>query len=108
MKFRIPSREQIGKLLSTIRSCVPVLKADIARGLSRDEFLPVFQPLVELRTGQLTGFEVLARWNHRRLGLLTPADFIPAVEKSGLIDGMTTAILKRLSCHQCWPAARSD
>jgi PAS domain S-box-containing protein len=95
MKIRIPSREQTGKILSTIRSCLSVLNADIARGLSRDEFLPVFQPLVELRTGQLTGFEVLARWNHRRLGLLMPADFIPAVEKSGLIDGMTIAILKK-------------
>jgi len=72
-----------------------LLKADIAAGLRRDEFFPVFQPLVELRTGQLAGFEVLARWNYRRQQLLMPADFIPAVEGSGLIDGLTIAILNK-------------
>jgi PAS domain S-box-containing protein len=72
-----------------------LMKADIAAGLRRDEFFPVFQPQVELRTGQLTGFEVLARWNYRRQQLLMPADFIPAVEGSGLIDGVTIAILKK-------------
>jgi len=72
-----------------------LVKADIAAGLRRDEFFPVFQPLVELRTGQLSGFEVLARWNYRRQELLMPADFIPAVEGSGLIDGLTIGILKR-------------
>lgn len=72
-----------------------LMKADIAAGLRRDEFFPVFQPVVELRTGQLAGFEVLARWNYRRQQLLMPADFIPAVEGSGLIDGVTIAILKK-------------
>ena len=64
-------------------------KSEIAKALRNGDFFPVFQPLVELRTGQLAGFEVLARWSHRRHGLLMPADFISAVEKSGLSDGMT-------------------
>ena len=74
---------------------MPFPKAAIATGLRRDEFFPVFQPLVELRTGRLAGLEVLARWNRRREGLLMPADFIPDVERSGLIDGVTIAILKK-------------
>ncbi|MFZ0632823.1 MAG: EAL domain-containing protein [Acidobacteriaceae bacterium] len=72
-----------------------LLKADIAAGLRRDEFFPVFQPLVELRTGQIAGFEALARWNYRRQELLMPADFIPVVEGSGLIDGLTITILNK-------------
>ena len=71
------------------------LKTEIARALRLGEFFPVFQPLVELRTGQLAGFEVLARWNHKRHGLLMPADFIPAAESSGLIDELAIAILKK-------------
>lgn len=70
-------------------------KAAIAGALKHDEFFPVFQPLVQLRTGQLAGFEVLARWQHGRQGLVMPVDFIPAVEKSGLIDGLTVALLKK-------------
>ena len=67
--------------------------ADIRRALDEDEFFPVFQPQVELRTGQLTGFEILARWNHKELGLIAPDDFIPAVEKSGLIDNLSRTLL---------------
>ncbi|MGC2637461.1 MAG: EAL domain-containing protein [Acidobacteriaceae bacterium] len=74
---------------------MPFPKAEIASALRLNEFFPVFQPQVELRTGQLLGFEVLARWNHKREGLLMPSDFIPTVERSGLIDGMSMAILKK-------------
>jgi PAS domain S-box-containing protein len=79
---------------------MPFVKAQIAKALRHHEFFPVFQPLVELRTGQLAGFEVLARWNHMRQGLVMPADFIPAVERSGLIDEFTIAILKEAFASQ--------
>lgn len=68
---------------------------DIRRGLQEGEFYPVFQPQVELRTGKLVGFEVLARWRRKRLGEISPEVFIPAVEKSGLIDKLTEAILRK-------------
>src|SRR5579875_328889 len=83
MKMQLTTRKRIGKIINAIRSCAPILKADIAAGLRRDEFLPVFQPAVEFRTGQLAGFEVLACWDHRRRGPLMPADFISGVERSG-------------------------
>src|ERR1035437_1404088 len=66
---------------------------DLLGAFERDEVVPFFQPLVELRTGQLAGFEVLARWNHPGLGTILPDHFIPTVEKIGLIDKLTQAIL---------------
>jgi PAS domain S-box-containing protein len=68
---------------------------DLHRAFDEDEFYPFFQPLVELRTGQLAGFELLARWKHPRLGLILPDDFIPAVEKSGSINELTRQILEK-------------
>ena len=56
--------------------------------LDRDEFFPVFQPIVELRTGRLTGFELLARWRHA-----TPDEFIPWIEASGLSSRLTQTLL---------------
>jgi EAL domain-containing protein (putative c-di-GMP-specific phosphodiesterase class I) len=70
-------------------------EADIQSGFAQDEFFPVFQPLVELRTGQLVGFEALARWRNKKLGLVSPDDFIPVMEQSGLIDRLTTVILEK-------------
>jgi PAS domain S-box-containing protein len=68
---------------------------DLHRAFDKDEFYPYFQPLIELRTGQLAGFELLARWRHPRLGIVPPDDFIPAVEKSGFINQLTRQILKK-------------
>jgi len=70
-------------------------KADIRRAFDEDEFFPVFQPQVELRTGQLVGFEVLARWRHKKLGAVGPDDFIPALEQCGLIDELTRVMLEK-------------
>lgn len=70
-------------------------KADIHRAFDEGEFFPVFQPQVELRTGQLVGFEVLARWQHKSLGLIGPDDFVPVVEESGLIDELTRMLLEK-------------
>jgi predicted signal transduction protein with EAL and GGDEF domain len=50
---------------------------------------------VELRTNQLAGFEVLARWNHGKLGSIPPEVFMPVVEKSGLINRLTKTMLER-------------
>jgi PAS domain S-box-containing protein len=82
--------------------------ADIHRALDEDEFFPFFQPLVELRTGQLAGFELLARWKHPRLGIILPDDFIPVVEKSGLINELTHHLLeKALASSSILPGALS-
>lgn len=62
------------------------LATDLKRAIAADEELfLVYQPQVDLATGALAGVEVLVRWRHPSLGLLKPADFIPAAEKSGVM-----------------------
>lgn len=68
---------------------------DIAHGIEADEFFPVFQPVIELRTGQLAGFEVLARWQRTGGELVMPDEFIPAAERAGLIRQLSRAIFTK-------------
>jgi PAS domain S-box-containing protein len=67
-------------------------ESDLRRALDHNEIVPFFQPLVELRSGLLAGFEVLARWQHPTRGLILPDDFIPLAEKIGL-NGLLTGQL---------------
>jgi PAS domain S-box-containing protein len=70
-------------------------RGDLRRALEYGEFSPYFQPLVVLATGKLHGFEVLARWQHPNLGMISPAIFIPMAENNGLIGEVSSQILKR-------------
>ena len=64
----------------------------------------VFQPIVDAMSEHTAGFEVLARWHSSRLGLVSPADFIPAAERIGLIRPLTQALLVRaLAMAKTWP-----
>ncbi len=83
--------------------------SDLVRGLENDEFIPHYQPKVDLATGQVRGAEALARWVHPRLGTIAPASFIPLMESGGLIDELTWAMLRK-SATDCraWRAAGLD
>ena len=59
----------------------------------------VFQPQVDVRTGQATGVEALLRWNHPTRGLIMPDDFVPILERSGLIIDVGVWLLRE-SCRQ--------
>ncbi len=61
------------------------LEADLRRAIERQEFFLLYQPIVSLTTGQLTGFEALLRWRHPERGLVSPAEFIPIAEETGAI-----------------------
>ena len=61
------------------------LETDLRHALERDEFVLHFQPIISLADGTICGLEALIRWAHPELGLLSPDDFIPAAEETGLI-----------------------
>ncbi|MGJ4926474.1 putative bifunctional diguanylate cyclase/phosphodiesterase [Bradyrhizobium sp. HKCCYLS2038] len=64
----------------------------------------VFQPIMDAMNTRTTGFEVLARWRSPRLGLVSPADFIPAAERIGMIRTLTRVLLvKALAAARTWP-----
>jgi diguanylate cyclase (GGDEF)-like protein len=61
------------------------LESDLRRAVEEKQFCVFYQPIICLENGRLSGFEALVRWNHPRRGLVSPADFIPVAEETGLI-----------------------
>jgi PAS domain S-box-containing protein len=68
---------------------------DVRRAIDNDELEPCFQPVVELHTGLLAGFEVLARWKHPLHGLVLPENFISLAEENGMIGLLMQRILRK-------------
>ncbi len=74
------------------------LETDLRFALERDEFEVYYQPIIGLDDASLAGFEALVRWNHPQRGLVSPDEFIPMSESTGLIVPMTIKILH----SACW------
>src|ERR1700744_4781828 len=66
---------------------------DLCRAIDNHEIVPWFQPIVNLRTGLLSGFEVLARWQHPERGIVPPSEFIPLAESTAMIGPLTDLLL---------------
>jgi EAL domain-containing protein (putative c-di-GMP-specific phosphodiesterase class I) len=71
------------------------LESDLRRALDRGEIKVLFQPIVRLEDRTIAGFEALLRWDHPRLGRLSPSTFIPIAEETGLIVNLGVFALDR-------------
>jgi len=80
------------------------LEQELRLAVRNDEIAPFFQPLVQLESGDVTGYEILARWSHAKRGLVAPDQFIKIAEETGLIGELTFNVLRR-ACIEAldWP-----
>ncbi|MGI8469445.1 MAG: EAL domain-containing protein [Pyrinomonadaceae bacterium] len=77
------------------------LETEMHHALQRGEFCLNYQPIINIETNNLAGFEALIRWNHPERGMVSPGDFIPAAEENGLIIPLGRWILYE-SCRQMY------
>lgn len=79
---------------------------ELIQGSAERQFVPFFQPIVDLETGAVVGAEVFARWKHPLHGILSPAEFIPALEKNNCIADFSWVIIEEsLAACAAWHAA---
>jgi len=81
-----------------------LVELDLRAAVANDAIEVYFQPIVDVATRHIAGFEALARWNHPVRGRVSPAEFIPIVEELGLMNELGASVLRR-ACLACtaWP-----
>ncbi len=77
-----------------------LIESDILVGLEQGEVVPYIQPKVDMITGRIIGGEALVRWKHHDDGLISPAEFIPVIEKTGIIINVDRFMWSRIFAYQ--------
>ena len=72
---------------------------DLQRALDCGELIRLYQPIVDLQSGQIVGAEALLRWRHPRRGMVSPAEFIPIAEERGMMGALGDWVLRE-ACRQ--------
>ncbi len=75
------------------------LEIDMKRAIERKQLHLHYQPIISLNTGKLAGFEALARWQHNGRGAISPAQFIPLAEETGLVGPLSSWVFRE-ACRQ--------
>lgn len=71
------------------------LEVGIRRGLAQDEFVPYYEQQIDVQSGELVGFEMLARWKSPQLGLISPEIFVPIAEEIGVIATLSERLMEQ-------------
>ncbi|HTC97699.1 MAG TPA: EAL domain-containing protein [Bradyrhizobium sp.] len=80
------------------------IELDLRDAIQNDVLRPHYQPLVDLASGRITGFEALVRWPHPERGMISPGEFIPVAEETGLINSLGVFMLRRACMDAAvWP-----
>jgi len=93
-RFQVFGREMHAQAMSLLQ-----LETELRQALERDQLELLYQPIVSLYTGELTGFEALLRWRHPQRGLIGPEEFLALAEETGVIVDLDRWVLLR-SCAQ--------
>ena len=81
-----------------------VLEIDLRKALAEGEFEIYYQPLMNIATRRVSGFEALLRWNHPERGMVSPAHFVPLAEEIGLIVPLGKWVLRQACADAAgWP-----
>jgi len=80
------------------------IEIDLRDAIQGEVLRPYYQPLIDLSSGRITGFEALVRWPHPERGMVSPAEFIPVAEETGLINALGRLMLRRACMDAAlWP-----
>jgi diguanylate cyclase (GGDEF)-like protein len=79
-----------------------ILERELRHAVERDELRLVYQPKIDLATDRVIGMEALVRWQHPDLGLVSPAQFIPVAEETGVIVAIGEWVLREACRHRRW------
>jgi diguanylate cyclase (GGDEF)-like protein/PAS domain S-box-containing protein len=80
------------------------IEVELREAIQNDVLRPYYQPLIDLSSGRITGFEALVRWPHAERGMVSPAEFIPVAEETGLINPLGGQMLRRACLDAAaWP-----
>jgi EAL domain-containing protein (putative c-di-GMP-specific phosphodiesterase class I) len=83
------------------------IENDLRRGITREEFVPFYQPVVDIHVGTTIGYEALMRWQHPKRGLLLPGEFLSIAEDTGASETIDWQIFAQV-CRQTNDLARTS